>query len=232
MIQLFKRANDKSGSEKAGEGKTKWNGESLFVKVDNEFVSLSELAKTAKENDYVALPEKVENEMEIDGETHDISDLVFRYQTKKKKNMTDKEDPALQAAKKGMPKLNKDMDKDEEDDEKENEIAGAKDNPDEVEDKAKKMSSKKKNKDEEDEDMKENEEEEVEKEKENKKSEEDDVEEKIARTNGNGKKNTRDVSHFVRLNTARENGLIADTLTIDTMHSRIDRGRSNYGSNR
>ena len=233
MIQLFKRANAKGGSEK--EGEQKWNGDSLFVKIDNEYVSLSELKRTAKENDFEPLSQKVENEIEMDGENHNVNDLIALYKNRKKKNMTDKEDPALQTAIKGMKKFsskkNKDEDEEDEkenekedDDEKENEMttqvseggaAGAKDNPDEVEVKAKKASKKNKDEDEEDE------------EKENEKSEEDEVEEKIEKSNKNSKK---DVKHFVRLNSARENGMLVDEVQIDTMHNRVDRGKSSYGS--
>lgn len=224
MIQLFKKANDKSGLEKEKDGYQNGKGNALFVQIENEMVSLSDLAKFGKENDYTPLPEKVENEMEIDGVTHNISDLISLYKNKKK-NMTDKEDPALKAAKKGMPKTNEEgkgrdpLEKEnekEEDEEKENELAIAKDNPDEVEAKAKKMSSKKNKEDEEEDDEKENE-----------KSEEDDVEDKIAKSN---KANKKDVKHFVRLNSMRENGSIVDNVTIDTMHNRIDRGKSTYGT--
>ena len=213
MIQLYKRANAKEGSEN--------NGSNLFVKVDNEYVSLTELKRAAKENGFEPLPHQVENEIEMDGETHNVNDLIGLYKNGKGKKNAEKSG-ADQMKEKGFVKM---KDNEKEDDEKENEVADAKDNPDEVLDKAKKMSSKKNKED--DEDMKENEEEEVEKEKENKKSEEDDVEDQIEKTNKNARK---DVKHFIKLNSVRENGMVQDSVTIDTMHNRVDRGKKQYGT--
>lgn len=248
MVQLFKRANDKSSSEADPKDPTKqkWNDTAVFVKVGNEMVPLSELRKLAKENEFEAV-QKVENEIEIDGEVHDISNLITKYQAKKK-NMTDKEDPALQAAIKGMPKINKGKkNKEDEEDEKEmkdNEVAGAvEDNEDENVIKAKK------NEDEGKEELEKGEEEgakktvakkgnatpeekgdEDESSKENAEDEDEDIKEKIMKQS---KENSKDLRHFIRLNSARELGDAGGAvLTIDTMHNRIDRGKQKYGSDK
>lgn len=252
-IQLYKKANAQASPEKDSKDPSiqKWNGGAVCVKIGNEYIPVSELAKLAKAKNskgFVAI-EKVENEMEIDGETHDMDALINLYQSSRQ-NMTDKDDPALQAAIKGMKKY----------DSKGNEIAGAvEDNQDEnSEDAAGKKNEddgqkelekdekegrektvvekgNKKEKDnasdegmvkdtgknqakKEDEDTKKNEDE-----------EDEEVKESIrkqSRDNGKG----GDVRHFIRLNTARENGSAdAGVLTIDTMHNRVDRGKSRYG---
>ena len=55
------------------------------------------------------------------------------------------------------------------------------------------------------------------------------MEETIKKQSKKNEKET-DVRHFVRLNTARENGTTENVLVIDTMHNRIDRVVSRYGS--
>ena len=82
MIQLYKRANAKEGSES--------NGSNLFVKVDNEYVSLTELKRAAKENGFEPLPHQVENEIEMDGETHNVNDLIGLYKNGKGKKNAEK----------------------------------------------------------------------------------------------------------------------------------------------
>lgn len=261
-IQLFKRANDKSSSEKDSKDpkKQKWNAGAVCVKIGDEYVPLSELAKLA--NSYVPV-QKVENEIEIDGANHDINELIGMYRASKQNSddNSDKNDPALQAGIKGMKKFAANK----KDDEKENTVAGAvEDNKDltkenaedgqeelekgEEEGAKKTVVQKGKNKKmkdnetpaekgdkgavakenaEEDDNEKENEMEDDEM-KDNAVDEDEDVKEKIMKQS---KSNSRDTRHFIRLNSARENGDAGGaTLTIDTMHNRVDRGRNKYGS--
>ena len=258
-IQLYKRANAKASPEKDSKDPSiqKWNAGAVCVKIDNEFIPVSELAKLAKIKKANAFErvQSVENEMEIDGESHDMGNLINLYRDSKQ-NMTDKEDPALQAAIKGMKKY----------DSKGNEIAGAKDDNEDVvlekknedageeelekgeEEGAKKVVAQKGKNKKNDSDEgfvkdttkegKKNEDDVEDKDEEKKDNEMDEEEEKenefVSEKNPgkkNGKGNERDVRHFIRLNTARENGSAeAGVLTIDTMHNRVDRGTSRYGS--
>ncbi len=226
MIQLFKKANDKAGAEVDPKDPTKqkWNADAVFVKIDNEMVPLSELAKHAKENEYEPV-QSVENELEINGTICNVSDLITKYQEKKKnvvagaKDNPDEAEKAAAAAKKNAEEEEK---KKKEEENKKNEVAGAKDNPDEAEAKAKKEQAKK------------NEEDEVKKklddEEKIKKQSKEDEEEEEKKKKENARDNGKDVRHFIRLNTARENGSTTNILTIDTMHNRIDRGKDRYGS--
>ena len=213
MIQLFKKANDKAGSEVDPKDPTKqkWNADAVFVQIENEMVPLSELAKHAKENDYEAV-QTVENELEINGALHNVSDLIERYKASK----ANAEETAEEKAKKEQAKKNADEDeakkkKEEEEKNKKNET--------EEEKKAR----------EDKENAKKNEEEELKKkmdeeEKIKKQAKENEIAEEAARHNG------KDLKHFVRLNIARENGSATNVLTIDTQKNRIDRGRNRYGS--
>lgn len=210
-IQLYKKANDKAGAEVDPKDPTKqkWNSDSIFVKIENEYVSLSELAKHAKENEFTAIPESIENEMEINGSLVNVADLITNYKTSKTNDDPGKE--GKEVLKKGEEKGSEEVvvkkgkkNKDDDEDEKENE-------KDEEDDK-----KNKKDTDEEDGQDHENE-----------KDEEEETEETIKKNRNNGKK---DVRHFVRLNTARENGTTEGVLTIDTLHNRIDRGIDRYGS--
>ena len=74
-IQLFKKANDKAGAEVDPKDPTKqkWNADAVFVQIENEMVSLSDLAKHAKENEYAAIPETIENEIREHGDPEDQS---------------------------------------------------------------------------------------------------------------------------------------------------------------
>jgi hypothetical protein len=270
-IQLYKRANGK-GPEKDTKdpSKQKWNAQSIFVEVEGEMIPFSELEKVARKNAFVPI-EKAENEVEIDGVNHDVNELINMYKASKK-NMTDKEDPALQAGIKGMKKFAK-KNMDDKDDEKENTVAGAvEDNEDENskaaaakknedagkedlekgegkdEGSSKVVTQKGKNKKMKDNDSdegfvkdttkegKKNEDDVEDKEeemKENEDDEDEDVKESIkkqSKSNDNGK--SKDVRHFIRLNSARENGdASGGILTLDTMYNRIDRGKSRYGTN-
>jgi len=211
MIQLFRKSNDKAGAEVDPKDPTKqkWNADNVFVQIENEMVSLSELAKHSKENDYEAV-QSVENELEIDGSVHNVSDLIAKYKAKKKNA-----DDAQKEIKKG-----------EEEGAKETVVKNAEEEAKKKEEEAKNKKNAEdealKKKDEDEKMAKKNAEDEEAKKKEEEKKEN---EKKI--TEGNGKK---DVQHFVRLNTARENGSVASTLTIDTMTNRVDRGRTRYGT--
>ena len=61
--------------------------------------------------------------------------------------------------------------------------------------------------------------------------EDEDIKDKISKDNSKNK----DVRHFIRLNTARENAsgdVAGSVLTIDTQHNRVNRGKDRYGSNK
>jgi hypothetical protein len=210
-IQLYKKANDKAGAEVDPKDPTKqkWNADSVFVKVENEMVSLAELAKHAKENDYTAIPETIENEMEVNGSMINISDLIANYKDSKKND-----DPGKDGK--------EEVEKGEEKGEEKVVVKKGKKNEEEDDDdeKEEKMKKDKKNKEEKDDDD----------EKDNEKDEEEETEEKIKKQKKNEKDEKKDVRHFVRLNTARENGTTEGVLTIDTMHNRVDRGIERYGS--
>lgn len=228
MIQLFKKANDKAGAEVDPKDPTKqkWNADTVYVQIENEMVPLAELAKHAKENanEYEAI-QSVENELEINGAVHNVSDLIESYKASKKNEEskdTKKKDPEEKSEDQRKKdeegkgnKKNEDEDKDKDmKKDKKNVVAGAQeDNEDEN---AKAAAAAKKNEDKDKDKDKEN------------KDEEDDVEEKIKK---NEKEEKKDVRHYVRLNSARENGTVAGVLTIDTMTNRIDRGKSRYGTN-
>lgn len=265
MIQLFRRKNSQGEKDSKDPSKQKWNAESVFVKIDNEYVSLSDLAKVAKDNDYVSIPEQVENEMELNGSVHNISDLITKYQAKKKNKedvdeedekeneMTkqvseggaagaeeDNKDEVLEKAKKNakiqIKKLRNALDEAIEGGNTEvitvtnqklkkaenayNSLYGGSDNSSDSDPalNAAKKGMPKINK-------KDDEEEEDTDEKENEKDEEDDIEEKIAKSNAK-----KDVRHFVKLNSVRENGQVVNSMVIDTMHNRVDRGKSQYGT--
>lgn len=183
MIQLFKRANDKAGAEVDPNDPTKqkWNADQAFVKIENEYVPLSELAKYAKVNNDFEPLESVENEIEIDGVVHNVADLVENYKSSKANKANEE--------------------KKEEEEEKTNE-------------------EEKK----EEEEEKENEEEEEEEQKSEKKQE---MEEETIKKNAK-----KDVKHFVKLNTIKENGFDQSIVLIDTMSSRINRGIAKYGSSK
>jgi flagellar biosynthesis GTPase FlhF len=226
MIQLFRKANDKAGAEVDPKDPTKqkWNADNVYVQVENEMVSLSDLAKHSKENDYEAV-QSVENELEIDGSVHNVNDLITRYKASKakKNDGEDGEDKADKGGKEAAKKNAEEEEKKKEeeaknkknaDEEKEEEDKQAKKNTEEEEKKKEEEAKNKKN----DEDGG------------KKKDEEDDVEGKIKKQS-NSKDNGKDIKHFVRLNTARENGAGGgNNLTIDTMLNRIDRGKNRYGS--
>ncbi len=216
MIQLFKKANDKAGAEVDPKDPTKqkWNADSVYVQIENEMVPLSELAKHAKENKYEAV-ESVENELEIDGAIHNVSDLIKNYKDAKKN------DEAKEELEKGEKKGAEDtvVKKNEES------TDVKKKDPDVKTDEGRK-------KDEEGdtpEDKKKNAEDEKEEKKENK-DEEEETEEMIKKQSKANEK--KDVRHFVRLNAARENGTTQGVLTIDTMHNKINRGHERYGSDK
>ena len=135
MIELFKKTNDKAGAEVDPKDPTKqkWNAEGLFVKIENEMIPLSELAKYAdsKENEYVAV-ESVENEMEINGVIHNVSDLIENFKAKKsaKKNEEEKEEDKKENAEKEEKKEEekKEAKKNEEEKEEKEEKKEEKDN--------------------------------------------------------------------------------------------------------
>lgn len=212
-IQLFKKANDKAGAEVDPKDPTKqkWNAESVYVKIENEMVPLSELAKHAKENEFVAIPESIENEMEINGAVHNVSDLIENYKASKKNGEDKKEEK-----------------KKENEEEKDKEMKKDKKNEEEKKDKEeKKENEEKKDKEE----KKENEEKKEEKEEKENKDEEEEVEETLKKqSKKNEAEDKKDLRHFVRLNTARENGTTQNVVTIDTMTSRIERGKNRYSS--
>lgn len=60
--------------------------------------------------------------------------------------------------------------------------------------------------------------------------EEGDAKKKEETVKENEKDGKRDVKHFVKLNTARDNGRGAATVIIDTMTNRVERGADRYGS--
>ena len=106
MIQLFKKVNDKAGKEVDPNDPTKqkWNAETLYVKIDNAMVPLSELAKHAKkENEFEAV-ESVENEIEVDNVKYNVLDLISNYKQSKKN--ADDETEEDKAKKKEMAKKN------------------------------------------------------------------------------------------------------------------------------
>lgn len=217
-IQLYKKANDKAGAEVDPKDPTKqkWNAETVFVKIENEMVPLSELAKHAKENssEFEAI-QTVENDLEINGQVHNASELIERY--KASKNKKNEDDADKKEIKKGEEKgaeetVTKKNEEEKKEEKKDNEVAGSKeDNKDVVSEKKNESEEAKGDKDKE--------------KKEGAKDEEEDVEGKIKKDNSK-----KDVQHFVRLNTARENGHLGGTVMIDTMHNRIDRGKSRYGT--
>lgn len=184
-IKLFKKANDKAGSEVDPKDPTKqkWNAESVYVQIENEMVPLSELAKCAdvKENEYVALPEAVENELDINGAVHNVSDLIEKYKANKA------------ADKKNEDKKDDDKDKKDEDkDKKENED---KDKKDEGEDKEKKENA-------DDKDKKDND------------DEEEEAEEQIKKNNKSDKKDVKHFLNLntARENGSTQSVLTIDTM--------------------
>jgi len=210
MIQLFVKKNSKAGAsvDPNDPTKQKWQARDLFVKVENEYVCLADLAKFAKENDFIAI-DSVENEIEIDGVTITLENLVNAYRSSK-------------------------QNEDEEDDKKENESEEDKENEDEEDSKENEelppgqekseegvpQKGNKKNEDGDD-DEKENESDEDEK-------ENDDEEEEETIKKENKKK---DVSHFVKLNSLSKNNIgAASTPIYDTMQSRLGRGAERYGT--
>lgn len=186
MIQLFKKKNSK------GE-----QADQVFVKIENQMVAVSDLAKLAKAENGFEEHGTVENEVEIDGAKHNMADLieVYKASNKKKKN-EDKEE---------------DKENDDEEEKKENEVDA------EVEKNLGDANNS------EDEEEKDNEDEEDDKEN----DDQDDEQETIKKANARKKK---DANHFVRLNKAKERGDGVQSLVVDTLHNRIDRGASRYGS--
>lgn len=144
MIKVYKRANDKAGAEVDPNDPTKqkWNAETLFAIVNNEYVPLTELAKHAKvkTNEFVEV-QSVENEIEINGVVHNMSDLVENYLASKKnadeeeakkkedekKNADEKAKAEEEEKKNAEEKGKKDQEEEEEQIKKENEKAGKKD---------------------------------------------------------------------------------------------------------
>lgn len=198
MVQLYKKANQKAGAEVDPNDPTKqkWNAESVFVQIENEYVPLTELAKHAKQNEFEPI-ESVENEIEINGAKHNIADLVANYKASKSSKNEDKEEEKKENKDKEEMEEKEEEKKENEDKEEE------KENADDKEDKSKAEQEK------EEERIKENEEKEKKEDKKNAK---------------------KDLQHFVKLNTLRENGMDQVGLTIDTQHSRVERGVNRYGS--
>lgn len=213
MIQLFRKANDKAGSEVDPKDPTKqkWNAETVYVQIENEMVPLSELAKHAVENASEFEPIKndkgeaqtIENDLEIDGKMQNAQTLIERYKASKaKKNESDEEKSAREKKEKDAKEAeNKKNAEDKDKADKDKELQMKKN----AEDKA---AEEKKNAEE--------------KEKADKEKEKEALEKANNSTN-------RDPKHFIRLNTAKDNGGVA-SLTIDTMVNRIERGQDRYGS--
>lgn len=202
MIKLYRKENVKAGAvvDPKEPTKQKWNGDNLFVKVDNEFVSLADLAKHApKKNSFVEL-QTVENDIEINGVVHNVNDLVEGYKASKK---------------------NSDEEKDKEEDDKEKKAKkAAKKNEDEKEEKDNG------DQDQEEEQIKKQNAEDEDEEKKNSDDEEDEKEEKEVKKND--KKNKEYFVKMNNLRENGQNSGVS--VTIDTMTSRVERGVNRYGS--
>lgn len=238
MIQLFRKANAKieSGTDAADPSKQKWNDtDSIFVKIENEYVPLSKLAEIARKNEFVPL-EMAENEIEIDGAKHNMAELIATYKASKK-NDDDNLPPSQKDpdAEEKVPKANADSDMPPSQKDSDDEVVpknAKNEDGDEDEDDEDKKENEEDEEDEEKKEMKENEEDEDDKKEQA--DEEEDVEESIKRGNkSNSALKKRDVKHFVRLNAARQVGSGGQPgVLVDTMHSRLNRGKERYGSGR
>lgn len=122
MIKLYRKENQKAGAEVDPKDPTKqkWNGDNLFVQVENEYVPLSELAKHAKvKNEFVEL-QSVENDIEVNGVVHNVAELVENYKASKSKANADEDKDKDKEKEKDNGKKNEDDDKEKEKIEKEN----------------------------------------------------------------------------------------------------------------